>query len=157
MLTDTPPTHWGCIRGLDPSEIEGDLIRDREYDSQNAAIDPVVNAAQVGSSGNLYRSLVGNLPRYPIPDLRLPEGEGRLFVDLGCHWGRWSIAAARKGYRAIGVDPNLRAVLAARRVARQMGIAVEFIVGDGRHLPFSRASIDRVFSYSVLQHFTPRT
>jgi len=155
MLTDVPATHWGCIRGLDPSEIERDLIQDRENRCQNAAIDPFVNAALVGSSGNLYRSLVGTLPRYPIPELRLPDGEGRLLVDLGCHWGRWSIAAARKGYRVIGIDPNLRSVLAARRVARQMGIAVEFIVGDARHLPLKRASIDCVFSYSVLQHFSP--
>jgi SAM-dependent methyltransferase len=84
----------------------------------------------------------------------LPDGEGRLLVDLGCHWGRWSIAAARKGYRVIGIDPNLRSVLAARRVAMQMGVAVEFIVGDARHLPLKRASIDWVFSYSVFQHFS---
>jgi SAM-dependent methyltransferase len=155
MLTDAPATHWGCIRGLDPSEIERDLIQDGENSRQNAAIDPFVNAALLGSSGNLYKSLVGNLPRYPIPELRLPDGEGRLLVDLGCHWGRWSIAAARKGYRVIGIDPNLRSVLAARRVARQMGIAVEFIVGDARHLPLKLASTDCVFSYSVFQHFSP--
>jgi SAM-dependent methyltransferase len=36
-----------------------------------------------------------------------------------------------------------------------MGIAVEFIVGDARHLPLRRNSIECVFSYSVFQHFSP--
>jgi SAM-dependent methyltransferase len=155
MLTDAPPTHWGCTRGIDPSEINNDLSSDSEITRQGSRIDPYVNAALIGSSGNLYKSLVGKLSRYPIPALRLPDGENRVLVDLGCHWGRWSIAAARKGYRVIGVDPNLRSVLAARRVARQMGIAIEFLVADARHLPLKRASVDCVFSYSVLQHFPP--
>jgi hypothetical protein len=37
MLTDAPATHWGCIRGLDPSEIERDLIQDGENSRHNAA------------------------------------------------------------------------------------------------------------------------
>ena len=40
---------------------------------------------------------------------------GSRLLDLGSSWGRWSIAAARKGYSVVGLDPSLGAVLAARR------------------------------------------
>ena len=86
------------------------------------------------------------------PDLRLPHGDGRLFLDISANWGRWSFAAARRGYRVIAVDPSLEAALAGSRIARQLGLPVAFVVGDARCLPFRSATFDFVFSYSVLQH-----
>ena len=44
--------------------------------------------------------------------------------------------------------------MAARRVARQLGIPVRHIVGDVRHLPFAARRFDCVYSYSVLQHLS---
>ena len=66
--------------------------------------------------GTMYVPKIGKLSSYPIPTLRLPPGNGRVFVELGCGWGRWCIAAARAGYVPIGIDPMLGAVRAARRV-----------------------------------------
>jgi SAM-dependent methyltransferase/uncharacterized protein YbaR (Trm112 family) len=117
-------------------------------------IDPVVSHLVAATNGLMYRDQIGVLDRYPIPVLRLPEGNGRRFLDVGCSWGRWSIAAARKGYRVIGVDPSLGAVMAARRVASALGIDASFAVGDARYLPFTDATFDTVFSYSVIQHFS---
>ena len=74
------------------------------------------------TSGNLYFSIQNKLTRYPIPECRLPQGNGERLLDIGCNWGRWSIAAAQKGYRPVGIDPSLDAVLAARRVSRQLGV-----------------------------------
>jgi len=76
------------------------------------------------------------------------------FLDIGCNWGRWSIAAARNGYTVTGIDPQLGAVMAARRVARQLGLNIDFICADARYLPFAPGTLDVVFSYSVLQHFS---
>ena len=45
--------------------------------------------------------------------LDLPRGP---LLDIGCSWGRWSLAAARKGYSVVGIDPSLGAVMAARRI-----------------------------------------
>jgi SAM-dependent methyltransferase len=92
------------------------------------------------------------MTKYPIPKLRLPPGEGKLFLEIGCSWGRWCIAAARNGYRPIGIDPSLKGIRAARRVAMQLGIDAHYIVADGRHLPFRDEAFGQVFSYSVLQH-----
>src|SRR5205085_11693298 len=63
------------------------------------------------TSGFLYKSIREGLPRYPIPDLRLPPGRGERFLDVGSSWGRWSVAAARKGYAPVSLAPSLGAVL----------------------------------------------
>jgi SAM-dependent methyltransferase len=84
----------------------------------------------------------------------LPPGGGRPLLDVGCSWGRWTVAAARRGYDAVGIDPSLGAVMAARRVARQLGVPARFVVGDARHLPFAAGTFASVFSYSVIQHFS---
>jgi SAM-dependent methyltransferase len=53
----------------------------------------------------------------------------------------------------IGVDPQLVAVRAAQRVARQLGVDAHFICADARFIPLRSVSVDAAFSYSVLQHF----
>ena len=137
--------------GVSASEREGILKLVRQ---QNCAIDPVVSYLVGATNGIAYKSLIGVIDRYPIPELRLPEGQGARFLDIGCSWGRWSLAAARKGYQPVGIDPSLGAVMAARRVAKQLGLKASFIVGDARFLPIRSESIDQVFSYSVIQHFS---
>jgi SAM-dependent methyltransferase/uncharacterized protein YbaR (Trm112 family) len=122
--------------------------------AQFGEVDPVVRYLVSHTCGKLYRPLVGRLSTYPIPELRLPEGRGELLLDLGCSWGRWSVAASRKGYQPIGVDPSLGAVLAARRVCNQIGAQGIFVAADARYLPFRSGLFDVVFSYSVLQHFS---
>lgn len=119
-----------------------------------ATIDPVVAFMVGATSGYTYKHLIGHLREYPIPDLRLPDTRDTALLDIGCNWGRWSIAAARKGYETIGIDPSLGAVLAARRVAKQLGLAIRYIVGDARYLPFPDSRFGVVFSYSVLQHLS---
>ena len=123
----------------------------------NGMVDSYVQHAIVGTNGNLYGRVAGRLPRYPIPQLRLPTArEGaRDLLDIGCNWGRWSIAAAYKGYWPVGMDPGLESVIPARRIARQLGVEARFIVGDARYIPFRDGRFDVVYSYGVLQHFSP--
>jgi SAM-dependent methyltransferase len=120
----------------------------------DAKVDPAVAYLIAATNGIMYKHLIGKLDSYPIPDLRLPNGHGETFLDIGCNWGRWCLAAARKNYNAIGIDPSLGAVMAARRVAQSLGLSAKYIVGDARYLPFPSAKFDTVFSYSVLQHFS---
>ena len=122
---------------------------------RGSRIDPVVAYLVAATNGLMYRHLIGSLDRYPIPELPLPAGEGRLLLDVGCSWGRWTLAASQCGYHAVGIDPSLGAVMAARRVAKQVGASnTHFVVGDARHLPFRSEGFDVVYSYSVLQHLS---
>ena len=114
------------------------------------AVDEHVRASLIKTHGNLYRGV--ELTRYPIPPFPLPDGRGRALLDVGCNWGRWTIAAARAGWRPTGIDLAKKSVVAARRVAGQLGVEAEYVVADARELPFEDGSFDTVFSYSVLQH-----
>jgi SAM-dependent methyltransferase len=108
------------------------------------------------TSGFAYRNLVGEnvLREYPIPNISLSAGNGQYLLDIGCNWGRWSLAAAKKGYVPIGIDPSLGAIMAARRVARQLGLPNRYVVADARELPFKNGVFDVTYSYSVLQHLS---
>lgn len=120
------------------------------------AIDPVVSLLIAGTSGTAYLHLVGNtgLTAYPIPSIDVPASKGGYLLDVGCNWGRWCVAATRAGHKAVGIDPSLGAVMAARRVARQLGLDIKYVVGDARWLPFAERSFDVIHSYSVIQHFS---
>ena len=100
------------IAGTTNSEAENALVQDTSKVENE--IDPFVQGEIPYTSGNLYFSVQNKLTRYPIPECRLPVGSGQRLLDIGCNWGRWSIAAAQKGYRPIGIDPSLNAILAAR-------------------------------------------
>src|SRR2546427_192307 len=116
-------------------------------------VEPSVQGSIAATCGHLYRHLVDGLPRYPIPELRLPPGNGALFLELGSNWGRWCIAAGRLGYEPVGIDPSLESIRAASRVARRLGVQAHYVVADARRLPFPDDLFDVVFSYSVFQHF----
>lgn len=142
-----------CIESLGITDEQKRKVEE-SFRETGRAVDPVVEQIIAATCGNLYLGLVGNLPRYPIPSFRLRNGVGRLLVDLGCNWGRWCVAAAREGFLPIGIDPQIGAVLAARRVAEQLGIRAHFICADARHLPLRPGVADVVFSYSVIQHLS---
>jgi SAM-dependent methyltransferase len=139
LLEEARPTHAACRVSLAPGSVE---------DDPEALVQDVIAA----TCGNLYRHLVGNVTRYPIPELRLPADGGR-FLEIGCNWGRWCVSAARKGYEVVGVDPSLDSLRAARRVAGRLGVEATYVAGDARHLPFADDTFDVIFSYSVFQHF----
>ena len=117
-------------------------------------IDPAISYLIGATSGWGYVNLIGRLESYPIPEIPVGYGNGELLLDVGSNWGRWSVSAARKGWRAVGIDPSLGAILAAQRAFSGMGLDIAFVCGDARFLPF-RADLFRcAFSYSVIQHFS---
>src|SRR5688572_6932820 len=150
-LAGEPASKW-YLESVEISEDEKRGVL--ELAARRPAVDPVVSYLVAATNGLMYRHLIGRLDCYPIPVLDLPDGDGRTLLDVGCSWGRWSIAAAKRGYTPIGIDPSLGAVMAARRVAKQLNLQASFVVGDARHLPFAAATFDAAFSYSVLQHFS---
>lgn len=143
------PVPYADTLGISPDEYEQLLNL-----TPHGEVDPVVQMSVARTCGNLYVPLVGKLTQYPIPDLRLPAGQGERFLEVGCNWGRWCVAAARKGYTVVGLDPSLGAVLAARRVCEQLGVSAQFVVGDGRYLPFAPGTFDITFAYVVFHSFS---
>lgn len=155
LVHEAPQTHIEGTRSLAVAEL-GDAQLP-QFSVGSGEIDPFVKSAIGATNGSLYQHLVGKLTEYPVPELRLPPGNGRRFLEIGCSWGRWCLAAARSGYRVVGIDPSLKGIRAARRVAAQLGIEALYVVADGRFLPFPDSSFDQVFSYSVLQHLSKET
>jgi 2-polyprenyl-3-methyl-5-hydroxy-6-metoxy-1,4-benzoquinol methylase/uncharacterized protein YbaR (Trm112 family) len=153
LLSEWLPTDPEYKRSLDRIADTNDPMMSAPIPQGNT-VDPVVQWAIGGSCGNMYKKAISNLRRYPIPRLRLPDGNGRWLLDIGCAWGRWSHSAARRGWHPVGIDPLLRNALAATRIAQQLGHQASFVVADGRYLPFAEHSFDAVFSYSVLQHLS---
>ena len=147
-LAPTQPGYWSNaeqiarVRAAEPPPVEGE------------AVDPYVAELILGTHGNLYKHLSAGCRAIRSRTSRSRAATGELLLDIGCNWGRWSIAAARAGYRPIGVDPSFEAIVAARRIARQLGADARYVVADGRRLPFADGTFDVVFSYGVLQHFS---
>ena len=165
LLNDVVPTQWNTTATLDrvaalskeQSEASDQFHLEADVNTEPAGgetIDPHVQNIVVATCGILYMSLTDKLTRYPIPEMRLPPSNGKTLLDVGCNWGRWCVAAARKGYQPVGIDPALEAIVVARRVSRQLNVDAVYVVADARYLPFAAESFDVVFSYSVLQHFS---
>ena len=117
-------------------------------------VHPYVKNMIAATNGILYKNLIDNLDEYPIPGFPLENGNGKLLLDIGCNWGRWSISAARQSFNAVGIDPSLDAILVGREIANKMDLKILHLVGDARNLPFRKETFDTVFSYSVIQHFS---
>jgi SAM-dependent methyltransferase len=145
-LEPTQPGYWASPEQIEQARAEQPPLVD------GSSVDPYVETLIVGTHGNLYRGVRG-LSRYPIPRFPFPRAAPGRLLDVGCNWGRWTIAARRAGYEPVGIDPSIQAIVAAARIARQLDEDVAYVVGDARSLPFPDESFDVVFSYSVLQHF----
>ncbi len=156
LVTDVIPTQERIVNEtLSAASDSTDSQGFSSKDTDNTGVDPYVRKVIGATCGVMYNSLINKLREYPIPNFPLRACVGKNFVlDIGCNWGRWSLSAARAGYLPIGIDHNLEAVLAARRVARKMDFAVHYLVADARFMPFCERSLDTVFSYSVMQHFS---
>ena len=134
-----------------PDELRRRVERDWTPD---ATIDAAISYLLGATSGRGYVNQIGRLQSYPIPDIPIGAGDGRLLLDIGSSWGRWAVSAARKGWQVVGLDPSIGAIAAAKRAFSRSGLDMTFVCGDARFMPFQPDSFQCVFSYSVIQHFS---
>jgi ubiquinone/menaquinone biosynthesis C-methylase UbiE/uncharacterized protein YbaR (Trm112 family) len=127
---------------------------EKKWEGGANAIDPVISYLVGATSGHGYKDLIGQMTTYPIPNIPLPCGDGRMLLDVGSNWGRWSVSAARKGWQVTALDPSLGALLAAKRAFANEKLEIDFVCGDARFMPFKANRFSAVFSYSVIQHFS---
>lgn len=85
------------------------------------------------------------------------QPEDRL-LDVGCGAGRVTLGLVRMGFTGVvGVDMCPPMVAEARRLAAEMGVAVEFWDGDARSLPFAAGAFSgAVFAFNGLMQIPGR-
>jgi SAM-dependent methyltransferase len=77
----------------------------------------------------------------------LGEVKGRRILELGCGGAQCSIAFAKQGATAIGIDSSAEMLAVARRLCEQEEVKVELRQSDMADLAFLRAeSVDAAFS-----------
>jgi SAM-dependent methyltransferase len=82
----------------------------------------------------------------PESDLQLiGEVAGCDVLELGCGGAQWSIALARSGARATGLDNSARQLSYARTAVDAAGVDVTLVHGHAEQTPFDAASFDVVF------------
>ncbi len=69
---------------------------------------------------------------------------GASVLDIGCGKGREAFCLHDKGFRVTGIDISETAVEAAKQIAAQHGLPIDFRVSNGRDLLFPDASFDVV-------------
>jgi SAM-dependent methyltransferase len=155
ILDEAEQTHDEALRALQQSATDLELMHDDGRTRPKEELHPVVRDVLGATSGFMYEAIKYSIDHYPIPSLRIaPTCRGDTFLDIGCNWGRWSIAAAKAGYSVTGIDPSFGALVVAKYVFRQFGLQARFVCADARYLPFRNDSFDTTFSYSVIQHFS---
>ena len=77
--------------------------------------------------------------RLEVRELRrlLPAGRGARVLDVACGVGRHSVPLAAAGYDVTGLDYSASYLKQARRRAQRAKLAVRFVQGDMRRLPFA--------------------
>lgn len=78
-------------------------------------------------------------------------GKGR-FLDLGCGPGTLLAAAAREGFRGIGIDVSMEWLVVARKMVRESGGEPQLAAAFGERLPLGEASVGGVISLDVIEH-----
>ena len=136
------------------SIIKNNKINETYFGIEDDYVDKHVQKNVSATNSNFYKSLVGKLKKYPIPNFPITKNSGLNLLDVGCGWGRWTIASNNSGFNSVGLDPSIESILAAKRVSKQLGKNIRFIVGDACYLPFKENTFDNCFSYSVVQHFS---
>ena len=77
---------------------------------------------------------------------------GKQTLDVGCGGGLLAEEFARLGCRVTGIDPSAPSIATARAHAQQEGLAIDYQLGVGEHLPFAGGSFDLVYCCDVLEH-----
>jgi ubiquinone/menaquinone biosynthesis C-methylase UbiE len=73
-------------------------------------------------------------------------------LDLACGIGAFTIAAAKRGHRVIGLDYSETALAAARKLAEEEGASCRFVHGDATKLPFEDGAFDLVIASDIIEH-----
>lgn len=81
-----------------------------------------------------------------------PHRAAGTLLDVGCGTAPLAIAAARRGWRAIGLDVGLRWLVLAKKRAQEAGVAIPLVCANVEVLPFSDGVVSRAGGESILEN-----
>src|SRR5262245_50743482 len=101
----------------------------------------------------LVKLLGGDAARRALLDQALIQ-PGHSGLDVGCGTGTLVVLIKRlhPDVNVIGLDPDPRALARARRMAAPAAVSAQFDQGFSDALPYTNASIDRVYSSFMFHH-----
>jgi len=76
----------------------------------------------------------------------LGDVAGKDVLELGCGAAQWSIALARRGARAFGLDLSDVQLAHASRLREEIGVRVSLVHASAEQVPFADGSFDVVFA-----------
>lgn len=79
--------------------------------------------------------LAGGDPIDPLNWSAIGDVQGKRVLHLQCHFGLDTLAMARRGAIATGVDFSPKGIAAARRLAAEAGLEADFVVSTVEELP----------------------
>ena len=77
---------------------------------------------------------------------------GKVIIDIGCGGGLFAEEIARLGASVIGIDPAPGAIAIAQKHAAETGLAIDYRIGSGEHVPADDACAEIVYCVDVLEH-----
>jgi SAM-dependent methyltransferase len=85
---------------------------------------------------------------------RAMDPQGKDMLEIGFGNGAYVAAFARAGARMHGLEVNQTLFSIAQEYVPQSGVSADLKVYDGEHFPYADASLDAIYSVSVLEHVT---
>lgn len=91
-------------------------------------------------------------PRFRWLAQKLDSGKAKKVLDVGCYRGEFSIALAKLGYDATGIDISEKNIKIANKI--KAGTTCHFQTGFAEDIAimFAPASFDAVFLFEILEH-----
>jgi ubiquinone/menaquinone biosynthesis C-methylase UbiE len=71
-------------------------------------------------------------------------------LDVGCGTGFLSLILAELGHEVVGIDLSEGMLSKARKKSDNLGLDIEFMIGDAENLPFEDVSFDAVINRHLL-------
>lgn len=112
----------------------------------------IIQQQIAATNGIQYVDKVGKMQDYPAFELPVKKVDSGIMLDIGCGWGRWLIAAEKKGYIPVGIDLRLEFCESAIETLRHNKSNGYAVVADLKELPFKNCTFDFIWSFSVIQH-----
>ena len=88
----------------------------------------------------------------------LPRLQDRRLFDVGCGMGTFTLEAAARGARAVGLDLAPAGIAAAQRLAREQHVTnASFTRADAALLPFASGAADVIIAADFTEHLDDAT